>query len=48
MLKKKLEFCDREKIKVNGAHNDGDDEASAMCIFTSMRAHQVDQYKIRD
>ena len=47
VLMKKLESCDREKIKVNGAHND-DDEASAVCIFTSMRAHQVDQYEIRE
>ena len=50
VLTKKLEFCDREKTKVNGAHNEGDDDddkASAMCIFTSMRAHQVDQYEIR-
>ena len=47
VLTKKLESCDREGIKVDEAHND-DDEASAICIFTSMRAHQVDQYEIRE
>jgi hypothetical protein len=49
VLRKNLESCDREKINVNGAHNDGDEaSAIAMCDFTSMRAHQVDQYEIRE
>ena len=48
VLTKKLEYCDREKIIVNGAHNGDDNEATAMCIFTSMRANQFDQYEIRE